>query len=221
MRGLLAARYICRMRRMARLLEIHPRDPQPRRIAQAAKVIGEGGLVVFPTDSCYALGCRIGDKAALERIRTIRRLDKKHPLTLVCRDLSEIAVYAKVDNQSYRLIRSMTPGPYTFILPATKHVPKRLQHPRRRAIGIRVPTHPILTALLDELGEPLLSTTMELPGSDVPLVDPFEIMENVGSEVDLVIDGRLGGVDLTSVIDLIGPSPEVVRTGMGDVRHLL
>jgi tRNA threonylcarbamoyl adenosine modification protein (Sua5/YciO/YrdC/YwlC family) len=203
------------------MLEIHPRDPQQRRIAQAARVIGDGGLVVFPTDSCYALGCRIGDKAALERIRTIRRLDKKHPFTLVCRDLSEIAVYAKVDNQSYRLIRSMTPGPYTFILPATKHVPKTLQHPRRRTIGIRVPTHPILTALLDELSEPLLSTTMQLPGHEDPFVDPFEIMDAVGSEVDLVIDGRIGSANLTSVIDLVGPSPEVVRAGMGDVQHLL
>jgi tRNA threonylcarbamoyl adenosine modification protein (Sua5/YciO/YrdC/YwlC family) len=209
------------MYRMTRMLEIHPRDPQPRRIAQAAQVLREGGLVVFPTDSCYALGCRIGDKATLERIRTIRRLEKRHPFTLVCRDLSEIAVYAKVDNQSYRLIRSMTPGPYTFILPATKHVPKRLQHPRRRTIGIRVPTHPILTALLDDMGEPLLSTTMELPGQDIPLVDPFDILESVGSEVDLVIDGRIGGADLTSVIDLVGPSPEVIRTGMGDVSHLL
>jgi tRNA threonylcarbamoyl adenosine modification protein (Sua5/YciO/YrdC/YwlC family) len=206
---------------MALMLEIHPRDPQQRRIAQAAQVIGGGGLAVFPTDSCYALGCRIGDKAALERIRAIRRLGKRHPLTLVCRDLSEIAVYARVDNLSYRLIRSMTPGPYTFILPATKQVPKRLQHPRRRTVGIRVPAHPILAALLDELGEPLLSTTMELPGDDGPLVDPFEIQEAVGSEVDLVIDGRIGGIDLTSVIDLVGPSPEVIRTGMGEVQHLL
>lgn len=206
---------------MASMLEIHPRDPQPRRIKQAAAVIREGGLAVFPTDSCYALGCHIGDKATLERIRGIRRLEKSHLLTLVCRDLSEIAVYARVDNQSYRLMRSMTPGPYTFILPATKHVPKMLQHARRKTVGLRVPTHPILVALLEELGEPLLSTTMELPGMDGPFVEPYEILDAVGSEVDLVIDGRTGGADPTSVIDLVGPAPEVVRAGMGDVRHLL
>lgn len=203
------------------MLEIHPKDPQRRRIREAVEVIADGGLVVYPTDSSYALGCRIGDKGALEKVRAIRKLEKRHPFTLVCRDLSEIAVHARVDNQCYRMIRSMTPGPYTFILPATKQVPKRLQHPKRKTIGIRIPTHPIPKALLQELGEPLLSTTMQLPGDEHPLADPYDIFERVGTEVELVIDGGSCGLEPTSVIDLVGPVPEVIRVGMGDVRHLL
>lgn len=206
---------------MGELLEIHPKDPQPRRIAMVTDSLRQGGVVVYPTDSIYAIGCRIGDKAAMERIRRIRGLDRKHLFTMVCRDLSEIASYARVDNQSYRLIRSMTPGPFTFILPATKHVPKRLQHPRRRTVGIRVPTHPVPRAMLEALGEPLLSSSMQMAGESEPLTEPYEIYERVGSEVDLVIDSGVCGVEPTSVIDLVGPVPEVIRQGMGDLGHLI
>jgi tRNA threonylcarbamoyl adenosine modification protein (Sua5/YciO/YrdC/YwlC family) len=157
----------------------------------------------------------------MEKIRRIRGLDKKHLFSMVCKDLSEIASYARVDNQNYRLIRSMTPGPYTFILPATKQVPKQLQHPRRRTVGIRVPTHPIPRAILEDLGEPLLSTTMQLQGDPLPLTDPFEIFDRVGQELDLVIDGGSCGIEPTSVIDLVGALPEVIRRGMGDVGHLI
>jgi tRNA threonylcarbamoyl adenosine modification protein (Sua5/YciO/YrdC/YwlC family) len=206
---------------MGRLLEIHPGNPQPRLISEATEMLLDGGVLVYPTDSIYAIGCRLGNKNAIERIRRLRRLDKKHLFTLICLDLSEIAGYAKVDNQSYRMIRSMTPGPYTFILPATKQVPKRLQHPRRRTVGIRVPTHPIPRALLEELGEPILSTTMQLPGDDLPLTEGFEIFDRVGQDVDLVIDGGACGMEPTSVIDLVGPYPEVIRQGMGNLDHLL
>lgn len=206
---------------MGEFLEIHPKDPQPRLIAMVADTLRRGGVVVYPTDSIYAIGCRIGDKAAMERIRRIRGLDRKHLFTMVCRDLSEIANYARVDNQSYRLIRSMTPGPFTFILPATKHVPKRLQHPRRRTVGIRVPTHPVPRAMLEALGEPLLSSSMQLSGDPEPLTEPYEIFERVGAEVDIVIDSGVCGVEPTSVIDLVGPAPEVIRRGMGDVGHLI
>lgn len=206
---------------MGRLLEIHPRNPQPRLITDVAKTLRDGGVVVYPTDSIYAIGCRIGDKRALERIRRLRELHRKHLFTLVCRDLSEIATYAKVDNQSYRMIRSMTPGPFTFILPATKQVPKRLQHPRRRTVGIRVPTHAIPRALLDEMGEPLLSSTMHLPGDEHPLTEGFEIYERAQHDVDIVIDGGPCGMEPTSVVDLVGPYPEVVRPGMGNVDHLM
>jgi tRNA threonylcarbamoyl adenosine modification protein (Sua5/YciO/YrdC/YwlC family) len=206
---------------MGRLLEIHPRNPQERLIAEVAETLRSGGVVVYPTDSIYAIGCRIGEKRALERIRRLRELHRKHLFTLVCRDLSEIATYAKVDNQSYRLIRSMTPGPYTFILPTTKQVPKRLQHPRRRTIGIRVPTHPITRALLEEMGEPLLSSTMQLPGDEHALTEGFEIYERVHHDVDIVVDGGPCGLEPTSVVDLVGPYPEVVRSGMGNVEHLM
>jgi tRNA threonylcarbamoyl adenosine modification protein (Sua5/YciO/YrdC/YwlC family) len=206
---------------MGEYLEIHPKDPQPRLIAMVADTLRRGGVVVYPTDSIYAIGCRIGDKAAMERIRRIRGLDRKHLFTMVCRDLSEIANYARVDNQSYRLIRSMTPGPFTFILAATKHVPKRLQHPRRRTVGIRVPSHPVPRAMLEALGEPLLSSSMQLAGDPEPLTEPYEIFERVGSEVDIVIDSGVCGVEPTSVIDLVGPAPEVIRQGMGDVGHLI
>ncbi len=183
-------------------------------------VVRDGRLIVYPTDSSYALGARIGDKPALERLRRVRRLEKNHLFTLVCRDLSEIASHARVANASYRLLRAMTPGPYTFILPATKHVPKRLQHPRRRTIGIRVPTHPVCRALLEELGEPLISTTMVLPEHEEPMTDPYEIEEAVGGQVDLVIDSGPGGREPTSVIDLVGPAPEIVRRGLGDLHQL-
>jgi tRNA threonylcarbamoyl adenosine modification protein (Sua5/YciO/YrdC/YwlC family) len=206
---------------MGQLIEIHPDNPQPRRIAEVVRAVIDGGLVVYPTDSSYALGARIGDKSALERLRRLRRLEKNHLFTLVCRDLSEIASHARVANQNYRWLRALTPGPYTFILPATKHVPKRLQHPRRRTIGIRVPTHPVCRALLEALGEPLISTTMQLPGQSEPMTEPFEIYEAVESQVEIVIDSGPGGRIPTSVLDLTGPAPEVVRVGLGDVSHFL
>jgi len=206
---------------MGQYLEIHPKNPQPRLIAEVTEVLRAGGVIVYPTDSIYAVGCRLGDREAIERIRRLRRLDRKHLFTLVCRDLSEIATYARVDNQTYRMIRRMTPGPYTFILPATKQVPKRLQHPRRRTVGIRVPTHPVTLAMIEDLGEPLLSTTMQLPDEDHPMTEAFEIFDAIGNEVDLVIDGGPCGMDPTTVIDLVGPYPEIIRRGMGNVDFLM
>jgi tRNA threonylcarbamoyl adenosine modification protein (Sua5/YciO/YrdC/YwlC family) len=205
---------------MGRFLEIHPKDPQPRLIAEVTEVLRAGGVIVYPTDSIYAVGCRLGDKEAIDRIRRLRRLDRKHLFTLVCRDLSEIATYARVDNQTYRMIRRMTPGPFTFILPATKQVPKRLQHPRRRTVGIRVPTHPVTLAMVEDLGEPLLSTSMQLPGDDNPMTEAFEIFDAVGNEVDLVIDGGPCGMKPTTVIDLVGAYPEIIRRGMGNADFL-
>jgi tRNA threonylcarbamoyl adenosine modification protein (Sua5/YciO/YrdC/YwlC family) len=201
----------------SRYLEVHPKDPQPRLIRQAVALIREGGIVVYPTDSCYALGCHIGDKEAMERIARIRQTDKHHHFTLVCRDLSEIAHYARINNQQYRLLKAFTPGAYTFILPATRQTPKRLQNPRRRTIGIRVPGHPVPLAILTELGEPLMSSTLLLPGDDLPMTDAREIQERLYHVVDAVIDGGNCGMEPTSVIDLEGPAPVVARRGKGDV----
>jgi tRNA threonylcarbamoyl adenosine modification protein (Sua5/YciO/YrdC/YwlC family) len=202
---------------MAQYFEIHPENPQPRLINQAVDIITSGGVIVYPTDSSYALGCQIGEKAALDRIRMIRRLDDKHNFTLVCSDLSEIAAYARIDNQGYRLLKSLTPGPYTFIYQATKQVPRRLLHPKRRAIGIRVPDTPICRALLSELGQPILSTTLILPGDPAPLNDTYEISDAIGHCVDLIIDGGPCGTDPTSVIDMTQDPPAVVRAGKGDI----
>jgi tRNA threonylcarbamoyl adenosine modification protein (Sua5/YciO/YrdC/YwlC family) len=199
---------------------IHPETPQPRLIRQAAEIIRGGGVVVYPTDATYALGCLIGDKDALDRIRRIRGLDESHQLTLVCRDLSEIASYARVGNAHYRLLKAMTPGPYTFILPATKQVPRRVQHPKRKTIGIRVPGNLILQALLAELGEPLMSTTLQLPGDDQPLNDPYEVRQRLEKLVDLIIDGAFGDLEATTVVDLSDEVPRVVRVGRGDVERL-
>jgi tRNA threonylcarbamoyl adenosine modification protein (Sua5/YciO/YrdC/YwlC family) len=198
-------------------IEIHSRDPQPRLIRQAVELIREGGIVVYPTDSCYALGCHIGDKDAMERIARIRETDKHHNFTLVCRDLSEIARYARVNNQQYRTLKAFTPGPYTFILQASRETPKRLQNARRRTIGIRVPDHPIPRAILSELGEPIMSSTLLLPGDELPMTDAREIQERLYHVVDAVIDGGNCGHEPTSVIDLTGPAPVVVRRGTGDV----
>ena len=201
----------------SRYIEIHSRDPQPRLIRQAVDLIREGGIVVYPTDSCYALGCHIGDKAAMERIARIRETDKHHNFTLVCRDLSEIARYARVNNQQYRTLKAFTPGPYTFILQASRETPKRLQNARRRTIGIRVPDHPIPRAILSELGEPIMSSTLLLPGEALPMTDAREIQERLYHAVDAVIDGGNCGHEPSSVIDLTGPAPVVVRRGKGDV----
>ena len=202
---------------MSLLLQIHPDNPQSRLIRRVVETIRQGGIVVYPTDSTYALGCHIGDKGAMERIRQIRRLDDKHNLTLICRDLSEISSYAKVGNQHYRTLKAFTPGPYTFICNATKQVPRRLQHPRRKTIGIRVPDNLIVQSLLEELGEPLMSTTMLLPGDEMPLIDPYEMDAILGTQVDVIVDGGYCGFEPTSVIDMVDEVPEVIREGRGDV----
>lgn len=202
---------------MAQFFTIHPGNPNPRLIHQAAAVLRGGGIVVYPTDSCYALGCHLDDKNAVTRIRQIRQLDEQHNLTLMCRDLSEISRYAKVDNVKFRLLKSNTPGSYTFILEATKEVPKRLQHPKRSTIGIRIPEHPVALALLEELGEPLLSTTLILPEEEGPLNDAEHIRELLEKKVELVIDGGAVGAEFTTVIDLTGDVPVLRRRGKGDV----
>ena len=201
---------------MSQFFQIHPQDPQPRLIHRAVEWLREGAVIAYPTDSSYALGCVIGDKGAVERIRRLRNLGDKHNFTLVCRDLSEIATYAKVDNTAYRLLKTLTPGPYTFILKATHEVPRRLQHPKRKTIGIRVPDNNIAQALLAELGEPLMSTTLILPGADMPMTDPEEMRERLEHEVDLVIDGGNCGFEPTTVVDLVDGVPKLVRTGKGD-----
>ena len=206
---------------MAKLIEIHPVDPQPRRIATIVETIRDGGLIAYPTDSSYAFGCHIGDKRAMDRIRRIRRTDKNHNFTLVCSDLSEISTYARVDNWAYRMLKAMTPGPYTFILPATREVPKRLQHPKRRTIGLRVPDHPLVRAVLEALGEPIMSSTLLLPGDDLPLTDAHEIEDRIGHEIDLIIDAGPTGIEPTSVIDLSEGTAKVLRVGRGDVSALL
>lgn len=203
---------------MAQFFVIHPENPQPRLIHQTVEIIRNGGVIAYPTDASYALGCGLGDREAQQRIRAIRGVDEDHPLTLVCRDLAEISVYAKVDNRQFRLLKANTPGCYTFILEATREVPKRLQHPKRKTVGLRVPDHPILQALLAELGGPLLSTTLQLPGDDHPLNDPYTIRDLLERQVDLVVDGGYGDVDTTTVIDLSGETPVLVRRGKGDIN---
>lgn len=206
---------------MSELITIHPETPQPRLIDQAVDVIKRGGVVVYPTDSAYALGCHIGDKRAMERIRRIRKLDEKHNFTLVCRDLSELGSYAHVNNQCYRLLRHATPGPFTFILEATSDVPRRLMHPKRKTVGLRVPDNPITQALLKVLDEPMLSVTLILPGDDYPLTDPYDIRESLDHEVDLVIDGGFCGLEPTTVIDMTAEAPELRRQGLGDASPFL
>ena len=206
---------------MAKYIEVHPDNPQPRRVSEIVETIREGGLIAYPTDSSYAFGCHIGDKRAMDRIRRIRRTDKDHNFTLVCSDLSEISTYARVDNWAYRMLKSMTPGPYTFILPATREVPKRLQHPKRRTIGLRVPDHPLVRAVLQELGEPIMSSTLLLPGDDLPLTDPHDIEDRIGHEIDLIIDAGPTGIEPTSVIDISEDRVEILRVGRGDVSALL
>jgi tRNA threonylcarbamoyl adenosine modification protein (Sua5/YciO/YrdC/YwlC family) len=200
---------------VAQLFKIHPDDPQPRLIRQAAQIVRRGGVIVYPTDSCYALGCHIGDKSAMERIRAIRNVGERHHLTLVCRNLAEIGQYAKIDNSQFRLLKAATPGSYTFILKATREVPKRLMHPSRRTIGLRVPDHNVALALLAELDEPLLSSTLHLPEDDAPLNDAEEIRSRLERRVDAVIDAGSCGIVPTTVIDLTGDAPRVTRVGKG------
>ncbi|OGI44188.1 MAG: threonylcarbamoyl-AMP synthase [Candidatus Muproteobacteria bacterium RIFCSPHIGHO2_01_FULL_65_16] len=202
---------------MAQYFQIHPTHPQPRLIKRAAEIVRAGGVIAYPTDSSYALGCHIGDKAAMERIRRIRRLGEDHNFTLVCRDLSEVALYARVSNADYRLLKAHTPGPYTFILPATREVPRRLQHPRRKTIGLRIPEHPIVRALLAELGAPLMSTTLILPGEDLPLSDPAAIRDRLEHDVDLVLDGGFCGLEPTTVAELEDGVVRVTRRGKGAI----
>ena len=202
---------------MSQFFQIHPENPQARLIRQAIDIIREGGVIAYPTDSAYALGCKIGDKEALDRIRKIRKLDDRHNFTLMCRDLSEIATYARVDNTAYRLLRHCTPGPYTFILKATSEVPRRLMHPKRKTVGLRVPDNPIAAALLEDLGEPLMSVTLIMPGDEFPLIDPYDIRETLEHHVDLVIDGGYCGMEATTVVDLADDIPIVLRAGKGDL----
>ena len=205
---------------MAQFFQIHPDNPQGRLIHQAVEILRQGGVVVYPTDSSYALGCHLGDKEALDRIRQIRRLDDKHNFTLVGRDLAEVSQFTKIGNQAHRLIKSLTPGPYTFILKATKQVPRRLMHPKRKTIGIRIPDNRIALALAEELGEPILSSTLILPGDEMPLTDPYEMKDLLGHQVDLIIDGGFCGFEPTTVVVLEDDVPQVVRQGKGDASFL-
>lgn len=201
---------------MSQFFQVHPENPQPRLLKQAAAIISGGGIVALPTDSAYALVCRLDDKAAVERLRRIRGVDEKHHLTLLVRDLSEIAHFARVDNRQYRMLKATTPGPYTVILEATREVPRRLSHPSRKTIGVRVPENKIMLALLDELGEPMIGTTLQLPGDEHMLSDPDEVVERIGKQIDLVVDGGAGTLEPTTIIDLTGPEPVLLRQGRGD-----
>lgn len=202
---------------MAQFFSLHPEQPQARLIKQAAQIMRDGGLVAFPTDSAYALGGHAGDNPLLTRIRRIRDVDERHHFTLLCRDLSEIATFARVDNTQYRLLKATTPGPYTFILEGTKELPRRLLHPKRKTIGLRIPDHPVVSALLAELGEPLLSSTLLLPGDEFPLTDAEEIRDRLEKDVDLVIEAGACRGEATTVIDLTGGSPVLVREGRGSL----
>mgnify|MGYP001616241967 CR=1 FL=1 len=202
---------------MAQFFTIHPDNPQPRLVKQASALLREGAVIVYPTDSGYALGCHLDDKDAVTRIRQIRGLDEKHLLTLVCRDLSELSTYARVSNTQFRLLKNNTPGAYTFILAATKEVPRRLQHAKRSTVGVRIPDHPVALALLEELGEPLLSSTLILPDASFPLTDLDEIRERLEQHVDLIVEGGMVGIEPTTVIDLTSDTPLLVRKGRGDI----
>ena len=201
---------------MAQYFEVHPLDPQPRLLKQAAQIVERGGVAAIPTDSSYALACHLDDKAAAERLRRLRGVDARHHLTLLCRDLSEVASYARVDNRQYRLLKTATPGPFTFILEATKEVPRRVSHPSRRTIGLRVPDHPVTRALLDLLGQPLLATTLIAPGASEPMNDPALIRERFEKTVQAIVDAGACPMQPTTVIDLSGDTPVVVRVGRGD-----
>jgi tRNA threonylcarbamoyl adenosine modification protein (Sua5/YciO/YrdC/YwlC family) len=201
---------------MSQYFQIHPENPQARLIRQAAQIIRNGGVVALPTDSAYALVCRLDDKAAVDKLRRVRGIDDKHHLTLLCRDLSEIAQYARVDNQQYRMLKATTPGPYTVILEATRELPRRVSHPSRKTIGLRVPENAITQALLAELGQPLIGTTLQLPGDSEILSDPEMVRERLDKQIDLIVDGGAGSLEPTTVIDLTGPEPVLVRQGRGD-----
>ncbi len=201
---------------VSQFFQIHPQTPQARLIKQAVDIIRAGGVVVYPTDSSYAVGCRIGEKSAIERVRRLRQLDDRHNFTLLCSDLSQLGLFAKVDTAAFRLLKAHTPGPYTFILSATREVPRLLLHPKRRTIGLRVPQHPIAQALLEALGEPLMSVSLILPGDTEPMSDIDEMRERLKHQVDLIIDGGPGGGAASTVVDLSSNDPQVVRVGCGD-----
>jgi tRNA threonylcarbamoyl adenosine modification protein (Sua5/YciO/YrdC/YwlC family) len=201
---------------MAQYFDVHPDNPQPRAVRQIADSVREGALIAYPTDSCYALGCRLGDRDGIDRIRTIRKLDDRHHFTLVCRDFAQLAHLVHLDNRVFRAVKAATPGQYTFILPATKDVPRRLMHPKKKTVGVRIPDHPVVNALLAELGEPILSTTLLLPGEEEPMTQGWEIKDRLDHEVDAVIDSGECGLEPTTVVDFSDGYPEVVRRGAGD-----
>jgi tRNA threonylcarbamoyl adenosine modification protein (Sua5/YciO/YrdC/YwlC family) len=205
---------------MAQFFSVHPDNPQPRLMRRAAEILRAGGVIVYPTDSCYALGCHLGDKSAVERIRTIRQVDQRHHFALVCRDLAEVGQYARMDNRQFRLLKGATPGSYTFILRASREVPKRLQHPSRKTIGVRIPDHRVVQGLLEELGEPVLSSTLLLPGAQDPLNDTQEIRAALEHAVDLVLDCGSCGIVPTTVVDLTGETPVILRRGRGSLSSL-
>lgn len=205
---------------MAQYVSIHPDNPQSRLLQQAAQAVRQGGLIALPTDSSYALGCHLGDKAAVERIRALRGVDDRHHLTLMCRDLSQIGQFARVDNARYRLLKATTPGRYTFILEGTRELPRRVMHPKRKTIGLRVPAHTVALALLEELGEPLLTSTLIIAGDDAPLTEGWEIRDRLDSQLDLILDGGYCGIEPTTVVDLTGPAPLLVRAGLGALAPL-
>ncbi|MBM0275375.1 L-threonylcarbamoyladenylate synthase [Micromonospora tarensis] len=204
---------------MARYYDVHPENPQPRTIGQVADLIRGGGLVAYPTDSCYALGVQLGNQDGLDRIRQIRHLDDRHHFTLVCRDFAQLGQFVQISNSVFRLVKASTPGSYTFILPATREVPRRMLHPRKRTVGVRVPRHTVTQALLAELAEPLVSSTLVLPGDDEPMTQGWEIKERLDHQLDAVLDAGDCGRDPTTVIDLSGPEPEILRRGAGDVSR--
>lgn len=201
---------------MSQFFQIHVENPQQRLINQAAEIIEKGGVVIYPTDTTYALACAIGNKAGIERIRQLRQLDEKHNFTLICRDLSDLGIYAKVSTSAFRLLKTYTPGPYTFILEATREVPRILMHPKRRTIGLRVPNFPITQALLGQLEQPLLTTSLIMPGDSLPMTDPYEIRDLLEKRVELIIDGGMGGLEVSTVVNLVDDTPEVIREGLGD-----
>ena len=206
---------------MAQYFQIHPETPQLRLIHRSVDILRNGGVIVYPTDSSYALGCRLDDKQSLDRIRRMRHLDDKHNFTLVCKDLAQVSAFAKTSNDAYRLIKSLTPGPYTFILKATREVPRRLQHPKRRSVGIRIPDHPIVQLLVDELGEPLFSSTLILPNEKDAISDPYDIRQQLEHSVDLIIDGDVVSYAPTTIINLSDKNPEIIRQGKGEVCALM
>jgi tRNA threonylcarbamoyl adenosine modification protein (Sua5/YciO/YrdC/YwlC family) len=206
---------------MARYFDVHPQDPQPRLVSQVVEIVRDGGLIAYPTDSCYALGCAVGNREGIERLRHIRKLDDKHHLTIVCRDFAQLGQYVHVSNAVFRLVKSATPGPFTFILPATKEEPRRLWHPRKRTVGVRIPRHIVAHALLEKLGEPLVSTTLLLPGDEEPMTQGWEIKERLDHQIEAVVDSGECGTMPTTVIDLSEDEPEILRSGAGDPSPFL
>ena len=205
---------------MTQRFEVHPTHPQPRLLKQAAAALAAGGLLALPTDACYVLACRLDDKSAVDRLRALRGIDERHLLTLLCRDLKELSTYAQVDNRQYRFLRDWTPGAYTFILPATREVPRRLWHPSRKTVGLRVPDHPVILGLLAEHGEPVLGTSLILPGDDEPISDPDDAMARLARRVDVVVDAGAQGFEPTTVIDMTGEAPQVTRVGRGPIDRM-